>query len=320
MAHPRLPAELVHEVLHYLRPGDDWTCSWPHIAELKRDLCSCALVCHAWQDISRSHLFHDISYSYMARSVPERVDDSPPTYVVRGWTNGDPAFPYKSLGMLYAFFSNRPDVAACVRQLRLQAWPGGIQNTDAELAIEEGVGLIWEPSDCLNPDYLLALLNLCSNLRDLSLSDVFVNAPSPSHLVGSLPTLSSLAISTERDDISHPHVLALLSCFSFVREAVVSLDGIEDAEHEYAPAITEPLHFAAQSLKLHFRPEDEFIACLRSSKTIHTLTELDIAGLAPKIFPFREVHGLFEDTASTLHCLRVEIAFTDTPYGEHFHR
>lgn len=148
----RLPTELVDAVFLYLRPGAAWDQKWPHIAKLKADLCSCALVCRAWHDIALSHIFHDISYSYVA-SIHHwhgslLVDTSSPK-AIRGWKG---TFPRKTLEMLYSLLRTRPDVASCVRQLRLQAWPGQDYDVQLELS-EDEEDLEWHHLDNLDPDY-----------------------------------------------------------------------------------------------------------------------------------------------------------------------
>lgn len=58
----RLPPELICHILARLAPdlGNDEATGSRIDESSKKDLCSCSLVCHAWQEIARSFLFADV--------------------------------------------------------------------------------------------------------------------------------------------------------------------------------------------------------------------------------------------------------------------
>lgn len=306
----RLPTELVDSVFMHLRPGLAWTESWPQIMLRKWALSSCALVCRAWHAIVRSHLFHDISYSFKTHTKRDKSAGYSSTVFGGGWNGSPRKFPRKSVFMLYSFLSAHPGIAMCVRQLKLEAWPvieQGISSDEFSDDSDDEDDMDWDDEDNLDPEFFLSLLKLCPRLLDLSLSNVFINAAPSLHSSRILQSLSTLSIATKRADVYKAHVAALFACFSRVDSVRLALPQDRGDEHGPGPTLNGTLQINTRFLDLGAMVDDDFIVNLRSSPTVHRLATLRIGFLDAGIYTVIELQKLLKDAAKTLTALDVAV-------------
>ncbi|KAH8100405.1 hypothetical protein BXZ70DRAFT_190479 [Cristinia sonorae] len=186
--HPHVPLEIIDNILRNLK------------AHWIRDLASCALVCRAWCEFTRRHLFYELSFAF---EVASPIDFLTGTDSSAGHT--------KTLGSLIHFLERSPQIRNCVQKLTLRR-----QHPFRGSLLPH---VLFQFMDLLHPSTLpalrhLSLINVVF-IRPFGPGDAALASDSDSSLV---PPLDSLQVHLDDGrEINGNDVLFLLSMFHSVK-------------------------------------------------------------------------------------------------------
>ena len=173
-----IPVELMDVILDHLRP-EQWLVSWPNAAANKKDLAACSLVSWRWNAVTRRHLFKDVVYSF--RRAPTNVETSYEDQtcehdVYKRFSMGRVCEArYKTLRIFCQFLRSDENARASIHSLRLRGLPSS--KRASSFGPTPRFDLCLDEQDRVDPEELVALLDLLPNLRDLHLTDVVTSGP-----------------------------------------------------------------------------------------------------------------------------------------------
>ena len=249
---PRLPLEVIGEILEYLHPYS-WEDCGDRDDQGKEDLCACALVCKAWHPISRSHLFREVPFTF----YPE---ESPHNFA-------------KTVSTLRVFLERSPHIASSIHRLLLR---------QGYVFLREHMELCYDITD-MN---LSLLLQTIPNLQELQmwLRTARVTLPPNSIISASNLSLRHLNIEFWGEEVRPSNIHNVLRLFRSVDLLTLTLSR--------TTINNEDTLVAAQSSsvvrRVAFQPNGQdppsLIKFLRSTLELNSLRGLDLMHRTPMLY------------------------------------
>lgn len=317
MTNLRIPFDVVDIILENLAPPDgEWERLGYDPERPKHTLSSCSLVCRAWYDLSRRHIFRDVLYSFTPSENlsqdSENVDfaGSGRWRILPSWKNVTDTRvmePCKTLQMFLRFLHNNPTLASRIRWLSLRCAPDGWHYPTAEKAGWPVDFSYLNRRKYIPPSVLILLLIALPNLTTLRLRDIHLRRDADITTAGfqdRLISLNQLSIAFPLSRFSHQQhlLLQVLSRYVSVKRLQVSVPD------------SDPMHtFGDQG---HLQQIDDLVLvevpCV--SGLPRHLLGLNVSSLTlirPEGDEFDSYNACFRETGCKLRELRIIIEHPD---------
>lgn len=257
-------------------PTELWDNVIDHIHDHKPTLLACARVCHAWLNSARYHLFHTMELTLRE--------------------------PKPRLLALAAFSKSHPEIAACIRTLRVQP----------------ALGLTSNPVEI---QVLIVVVSVLPNLRTIALSQMQLDhsrkhdptLPDITLEDAASTSVQSLSIRTVAQTRSLVDILRDLCLFPSLNTLELSFISWPDNEVDFCLLVPPiPLRLKTFTVGMMTDPSQLF-RYIRTTPSVHTLTSLCLFGLR---IPDVESAGLLiQDIGSSLLHFALSMEHFRSPAG-----